>query len=151
MNKEFNKVRENISNYSNIIDLIEIADKEYKEIESLNLDKYILHGDLHHGNIVLDNDTYKAIDPYGRIGEKLLEIGAFVMNELWLFGTRDEDIKEVISKIAKLLNEDERFIAKISFIRVVLSTAWAIEENDTRIIQINTDICKRILKIYKIS
>ena len=60
--------------FEKVIEFIEVANREYKKIEPLNLDKFVLHGDLHHENIILDGDTYKAIDPHGRIGEKYVRI-----------------------------------------------------------------------------
>jgi len=103
--------RDDKKKYQKIIEYIEIADTEYKKIENLNLDKYVLHGDLHHENILLDGDTYKAIDPHGRIGEKILEVGTFIENEIWNFGEGSEQIRDIICKVAKNMNEDIRTIA----------------------------------------
>lgn len=85
IDKAFNIARTDKKKYEKLIEYIEIADKEYKKIENLNLNKYVLHGDLHHDNILLNGDTYKAIDPHGRIGEKILEVGTFIENEIWNF------------------------------------------------------------------
>lgn len=42
---------------------IEISKVFLLEIKKEKLPKYILHGDLHHWNIILDGNTWKAIDP----------------------------------------------------------------------------------------
>ena len=115
-----------------------------KKIEDLNLDKYVLHGDLHHENILLDGDTYKAIDPHGRIGKKILEVGTFIENEIWNFGEGSEQIRDIICKVAKNMNEDIRTIAKVAFIIIVLSTAWSIEGNEFEMAERNYSICKEL-------
>ncbi len=40
------------------------------EIENLHLTKYVLHGDIHHWNIVLDDSKWKLIDPARICGGK---------------------------------------------------------------------------------
>src|SRR5262249_55531198 len=40
----------------------------------------LLHGDLHHGNILSHQNTYKAIDPKGVIGDKAFEAGTWIRN-----------------------------------------------------------------------
>ena len=45
------------------------------------LNNYLLHGDLHHMNILLgENDNWIAIDPKGVIGEEAFEVGALLLN-----------------------------------------------------------------------
>ena len=146
LDRAFNKARADKEKYIKIIDFIEIADKEYKKIESLNLDKYVLHGDLHHENIILDGNTYKAIDPHGRIGEKILEIGTFIENEIWNFGENPEYIKNIMMEVAKNMSEDINTIAQVVFMTIVLSTAWSIEDNETSMIDRNCNICKELIK-----
>lgn len=147
LNVAFSKARKDAESYKEIIDLIEIADEEYKKIENLGLDKYVLHGDLHHGNIVLHNNQYKAIDPHGVIGENILEIGCFIENEIWLFDKSVENIKDVIKKVATNMNASEKDIAQATFIRMVLSAAWSAEEKEWRLVDINEGICREVLKI----
>ncbi len=40
----------------------------------------LLHGDLHHYNLLQHQDTWLAIDPKGVVGEREFEIGAFLRN-----------------------------------------------------------------------
>ena len=83
---------------------------------------------------------------------KTLSVNKETAQKEWVVvDATDQVVGRLASKVAKLLDEDERFIAKIVFIRMVLSTAWGIEENDTRIVQINIDICKRLLRLYNIN
>lgn len=49
---------------------INISKKLLQEIENLHLKKYILHGDMHHWNIVLDGNKWKLIDPARICGRK---------------------------------------------------------------------------------
>lgn len=42
----------------------------------------LLHGDLHHDNILLAEDgTYKIIDPKGVVGDPVFDVSRFVLNE----------------------------------------------------------------------
>ena len=42
----------------------------------------LIHGDLHHYNILLSKDSWLAIDPKGVIGPAAYEVGPLLMNPL---------------------------------------------------------------------
>ena len=49
--------------------------------------QYLLHGDLHHENILQRNDEWVMIDPQGVVGELEFEIGAFISsNDIRFYG-----------------------------------------------------------------
>ena len=78
----------------------------------------LLHGDLHHENILLDaSGNWKAIDPQGRIGEQCLECGRFLLNEWeWFGGVGDLlHTSKCIRFFADALGESCRTIAFASF------------------------------------
>jgi streptomycin 6-kinase len=50
------------------------------ELLATQHDVVLLHGDLHHENILSSSRGYIAIDPKGVIGEPAYEIGAFIRN-----------------------------------------------------------------------
>ena len=78
----------------------------------------VLHGDLHHDNILQDRKTWKIIDPHGVIG--------FPINEVWSFV---QDIEEDIPFIAHYFNFDPILLKKCYFMHIILSSLWAIEDN----------------------
>lgn len=97
------------------------------------LDRVLLHGDLHHDNILLREDgTYAMIDPKGVIGPKLLDVPRFVMNEI---GTKhilsdEEHMLEVIRMVSESLGFSREDVAKIYFMEVILGNIWCVEDGE---------------------
>lgn len=92
----------------------------------------LLHGDLHHDNILQDQDTWLAIDPKGIIGEPEFEIAAFdFIHSAEL--TDNNQIKQLflsrIATIATKANLDAERIKKWVFVRSMLGAAWVVEDN----------------------
>lgn len=61
--------------------------KRAKDIGEEMFAKYpertLLHGDLHHDNILLNaNGDYSMIDPKGIVGPRIFDLPRFIMNEL---------------------------------------------------------------------
>lgn len=78
----------------------------------------VLHGDLHHDNILQDGNDWKIIDPHGVIG--------FPINEVWAFV---QDIDNDIPFIAKYFGFPVDDIKKCYFMHSLLSSIWAMEDN----------------------
>ena len=96
-------------------------------------ERVLLHGDLHHDNMLLNKEgKYSIIDPKGVIGPEVFDIPRFVLNEL------DEDVnikgKEhisyVISELSKRLSYDITDIKKLFFMETILSNAWCVEDGE---------------------
>jgi aminoglycoside phosphotransferase (APT) family kinase protein len=120
---------------------------KHKEIQQHHLDKaqaiaqkllkiqnkqYVLHGDLHHDNILQDATSWKAIDPQGVIGELAYEVGAYMRNpipELYQHKDIAKIIEQRLETFARLLNIDKQRIAKWSYVQAVLAACWAAEDN----------------------
>jgi len=105
------------------------ANELYLELKNEYASDRLLHGDLHHDNILLDsNNYYKIIDPRGVIGNPIFDIGRFIHNE---FTEEDEvifKIKFIIDRISNNLSIPKAVINKVLFIDVVLSNSWNIED-----------------------
>lgn len=74
----------------------------------------LLHGDLHHDNILRNGDDWVIIDPKGVIGEQAYEVAAFIRNPFpELFGLKDVEsiIANRITKFATLLGLDTQRIS----------------------------------------
>lgn len=92
---------------------------------------FLLHGDLHHENILFsDLHGWTAIDPKGVMGHLYFDFASFMVNHL----PKNEDVKQVlhnrINKISALLQLDKQKLIKASFIMATLSACWAIEDKD---------------------
>ena len=116
------------------LDLIRNAANLSKDLLSSSQNQLLLHGDLHHKNILLgENKTWIAIDPQGVLGEEAFEVGALLLNPApeiihW------PDLKEVQMRRLRVLEEtlsiDRERLASWSFVRAVLSAIWSLEDGE---------------------
>lgn len=93
----------------------------------------LLHGDLHHGNVLIGTRLPNiAIDPQGVIGEPAYEVGAFLRNPLPELIARD-DLDAVLDTrvgvFSALMNIDKERVASWGFSQAVLSAIWMVEEH----------------------
>ncbi len=63
--------------------LVEQAETLFTQLLSAKVAPVLLHGDLHHENILAaERDPWLAIDPKGLVGDPGYEVGAFLHNQL---------------------------------------------------------------------
>lgn len=104
-----------------------------KELFAKYADRVLLHGDLHHHNILLDSSgRYKIIDPKGVTGPSIFDLPRFVLNELDLKinVTGEEHIKYVINRLSELLGYEKKDIDKLFFMEVILANVWCLEDGE---------------------
>ena len=92
----------------------------------------LLHGDLHHDNILKHGENWVIIDPKGVMGEPIYEVAAYIRNPIeTLFTVHDlpEITKNRILAFSKFFNYDPERIHHWCFVQAVLSWIWAIEDN----------------------
>lgn len=92
----------------------------------------LLHGDLHHENILKHNDTWRVIDPKGFVGDPAYECGAYIRNpfpEIVACPEMLTIIKNRVRMFADLLHLDERRIAQWTYVQAVVATCWIIEDH----------------------
>ena len=87
----------------------------------------LLHGDLHHDNILAHEKDWVVIDPKGVIGEEALEIRN-PFPDLLLMPNVQNIIHNRIHQFAKFLNVDPVRLYYWSYVHAVLSTIWALED-----------------------
>lgn len=112
--------------------LVEESHRLYVELCSSQTRPRLLHGDLHHYNVLFDSDRgWLAIDPKGVIGEIEYEIGAGLRNpyerpELF---ARASTVERRLQRFASSrLNVDIRRALAWAFAQAVLSAIWAVED-----------------------
>lgn len=92
----------------------------------------LLHGDLHHDNILKNGDNWLVIDPKGFIGDPAFELAAYLCNpipELLQENQPREIIKKRINICSAELGIDSRRITDWLYAKSVLCWAWSLEDN----------------------
>lgn len=123
-----------IRNHQIPIHLFEAAHRVYSDLCASQLEPRLLHGDLHHYNVLFDSERgWLAIDPKGIIGELEYELGAALRNPFELpdlFAT-PSTVERRLKQFAGKLNLNlERSLAW-AFAQAVLSAVWDIEDGFT--------------------
>ena len=91
----------------------------------------LLHGDLHHDNILQNGNDWVVIDPKGVIGEPAYEVAAFIINpmpDLINIQDSEEIIQMRIAMFSDLLNVPRTKIADWCFVQAALAWIWALED-----------------------
>jgi len=92
----------------------------------------LLHGDLHHDNILKNGESWLVIDPKGFIGDPAFEPAAYLCNpipELLQENQPREIIENRINICSAELDIDSRRIADWLYAKSVLCWAWSLEDN----------------------
>lgn len=113
--------------------LIDKAERTFAELNASTVGNVILHGDLHHANILLSAQRgWLAIDPKGICGDPGYEVGSFMLNQLPAGASESAMVKTLAQRLsvfsAELSISRER-LARWSFCHAVLSALWDWEES----------------------
>jgi streptomycin 6-kinase len=112
-------------------DLLEEGHRVFLELCGSQGRPRLLHGDLHHSNVLFDAERgWLAIDPKGVVGELEYEIGAALRNpserpDLFAAPTV---IEKRVERFASKLDLDIGRILAWGFAQAVLSTVWMVED-----------------------
>lgn len=101
----------------------------------------LLHGDLHHGNI-LSSDSWAVIDPKGVIGHKSLEVGRYMNNQIQEDIVFEECLEQMVESFSAALMLDKKIILLSFYIDMVLSTSWFLEDHE-----IDEDMLNKNIKV----
>ncbi|GEM48471.1 aminoglycoside phosphotransferase family protein [Deinococcus cellulosilyticus] len=115
-------------------EVLDLAESFYQEMQETAEAPVVLHGDLHHFNVLSAGEGWLAIDPKGITGERTYEIGAFLRNP-WpaLYETyTPEELREVqrkrVEQFAQHLGLSRERILKWGYYIFVLSAVWGYSE-----------------------
>jgi streptomycin 6-kinase len=112
--------------------LVEMAERLFAELVASQGEQVLLHGDLHHYNILrAQRAPWLALDPKGVAGEREYEVGALLRNP---FGLLDwPDLAGVtarrIEQLAELLGFDRQRLAAWGMAQEMLSLWWTYEDH----------------------
>src|SRR5207245_1532988 len=115
-------------------DLVEEAERLFAElIPSMAEPPVLLHGDLHHENIVsAERQPWLALDPKGLVGEPAYEVGALLRNQL----PEPLDVPETsrilarrIDQLSEELGFERSRLRDWGLAQAVLSAWWSYEDH----------------------
>ncbi len=116
------------------VQLVETAESLYTELGHSADAPVLLHGDLHHYNILsAKRAPWLAIDPKGVVGEAAYEVGALLRNPLDVtsWPAIAQTLGRRVSILAEMLDFDLRRIAGWGMAQAVLSAWWSYEDNNS--------------------
>ena len=107
------------------------AADQFAELCDSSGEEVVLHGDLHHFNVLRSGDGWLAIDPKGVVGERAYEPGALLRNP-WP-GLLDEPdptgvLRRRSAQLAETLNLDLERVRAWAYVQALLAAAWCVED-----------------------
>lgn len=111
--------------------LVERAAGLLEELSASATDRVVLHGDLHHDNVLrAKREPWLAIDPHGVVGDPGCEVGAMLYNPDP--ERRDPALVSLVparvEQLADGLGMPEDRVVAWGFVQAVLSEVWTAEE-----------------------
>ena len=107
----------------------------------------LLHGDLHHENILQDGAGWVLIDPKGIVGDPVYEAGSFIRNPILPLLNLPEAEKIIdlrIQAFSEAFDWEKKRIEEWCFVQAVVAWTWALEDKGESIFfQQLTDIFGR--------
>ncbi|WP_374054228.1 aminoglycoside phosphotransferase family protein [Rossellomorea sp. FM04394] len=110
-------------------ELVLKAEDLFPELLGTSTDLFLLHGDLHHGNILYSESSgWTAIDPKGLIGEREYDCIQFMLNEWKKWEVPLELLRYRTRTIACLLSLSYGRLIRYGFCHSILSASWSVED-----------------------
>lgn len=114
--------------------LVETAESLYAELSQSMSEPVLLHGDLHHYNILsATRAPWLAIDPKGVVGEAAYEVGALVRNPLDImkWPNLERVLERRVAVLAEILDLDRQRVLGWSMAQNILSAWWSYEDSNS--------------------
>jgi streptomycin 6-kinase len=113
--------------------IVEEAERAFDELIASTAEPKLLHGDLHHTNILASDECgWLAIDPKGVVGDIGYETATFIRNELPA-DVGSEQTRRLIARrvdqLAEALNLDRERVRRWALAHCVMSAWWDYDEN----------------------
>ena len=114
--------------------MIDHAQALFEWVQASKVRDVLLHGDLHHENILLSEERgWIAIDPKGVIGAPCLEAGRYLINQIPADASLDHKralLVERVPILSRALAAPEDRIRAAGVIDGVLSISWGLSESE---------------------
>lgn len=118
------------------VEAVKEAEKIFKDLTSNPNGLYLVHGDLHHDNVLsAQREPWLAIDHMGIIAEREYDVAALLRNPYKKLEKMD-NIKDVLNRRLDILEDvlgfERQRIIKWGFAQTILSVVWNIESKNQR-------------------
>jgi streptomycin 6-kinase len=110
---------------------VEKAERHFDELLSSSASNVLLHGDLHHLNILKSPDAWKAIDPKGVAGEPSYDICALLLNPISRHSNDGRIQQRRLEVLKEELGLDSQRMLAYAVSQAVLSAWWSFEDSST--------------------
>ena len=105
------------------------ADQAAQELLEKPQDSVILHGDIHHGNILdFGEKGWLAIDPKGLVGESYFDFANLFLNPDFELATQPGRLETQLNLVCKMAELDRHRLLKWILAYAGLSAAWHLED-----------------------
>jgi streptomycin 6-kinase len=133
--KGFHRLRSRFHGGTSPLDqkLVEEAEGAVKDFFAEDYEPMLIHGDLHHFNILLSARGWLAIDPKGVIGPAAYEVGPLLINprdKLLSDSNPEVRMKKRIDILSERLGFERQRIRLWGLAHAVLSAWWNLEDNE---------------------
>ena len=113
--------------------LVEAAETLFAELIDSMVEPMLLHGDLHHGNILAaERQPWLAIDPKGVVGEPAYEVGILLRNpmpELLAQPQPEHILARRVDQLSEELGFERVRVLRWGLAQAVLAAWWAYEDH----------------------
>lgn len=130
--KAFARMRREGKANAMLLEAAAVAEDLLSKLDGSGRARMLLHGDLHHWNVLCDADgTWKVIDPKGVIGVSSLECGRFILNHIEMSTPieKADCLSHLTKRLAAAIGETPRVVAECALIDFALSRTWTLEEH----------------------
>ena len=106
----------------------------YSSVSAIYSRRRLLHGDIHNDNILIDQSgKYKIIDPKGVIGDPVMDISRFILEEFRdTFAWNDcEEILHIIKILSKRLDYPDYILIQCLYVEVAIWACWNLQDGET--------------------
>ena len=112
--------------------MLDRAEATWRALAGSQGRRLLLHGDLHHDNLLQSARGWLAIDPKGVIGEAAFEVVMMLRNpiRLWPFPADAALMSRRVTILCERLSLDRERVLSWAFALIVLGACWSIEDGD---------------------
>lgn len=110
-------------------DLVDAAESTFQALVQSTVAPELLHGDLHHGNILRAGNHWTAIDPKGLIGDPAYDTISFFLNLPDEQTATTARLQEAVRAVCSVLSYDPVRVQAWGFAHCMLSAWWSLEDH----------------------